>query len=369
MATVSPYSTKKGRRWEVQWTRPDGRRTRKRGFPTKVSAQAWLEDQNTSRRSGSWVDPAKENTRIDTLGERWLAMQTHLKPSGLRSITSTWNNHVKPAWGARAVGSIRRSEIQEWIATFPLSATSARRAHNALSQVFDLAVDDGCVAVNPARGVRLPRKPKPVKVYLTMEQVRTLADESSQPAIVWFLAMTGVRWSELAGLQVGDLNLGGRRAHLQRAAVTVGSRVEVGSLKTHENRSIAVPRFVCNLLAPIIQGRAPDEYVWPGADGGPLRLPGHGSFFHGALERVRESDPAFPVVTVHGMRHVAAGLLVSSGASVKVVQRQLGHASAAMTLDTYADLFDGDLDEVADAMEAAHLNLGEPKVSQKPGVA
>lgn len=43
MSTVSPYSTKKGRRWEVQWTRPDGRRTRKRGCPTKTAAQAWLE--------------------------------------------------------------------------------------------------------------------------------------------------------------------------------------------------------------------------------------------------------------------------------------------------------------------------------------
>lgn len=313
MATVSPYNTKKGRRWEVQWTRPDGRRTRKRGFPTKIAAQAWLEGQNTARRKGSWVDPTKENTRIDTLGERWLAMQTHLKPSGLRSIKSVWKNHVKPTWGARTVGSVRRSEIQEWISTFPLGATSARRAHNALSQVFDLAVDDGCVAVNPAKGVRLPRKPRPVKVYLTMEQVRTLAEESSQPAIVWFLATTGVRWSELAGLQVGDVNLSGRRAYLQRAAVTVGGRVEIGSLKTHESRSVAIPRFVCNLLEPIVSGRGPEEFVWPGADGGALRLPGHGSFFHGALERVRAEDSSFPVVTVHGMRHVAAGLLVSSG--------------------------------------------------------
>ncbi|MCK7664388.1 hypothetical protein M0E87_12110 [Corynebacterium sp. CCM 9185] len=40
-------------------------------------------------------------------------------------------------------------------------------------------------------------------------------------------------------------------------------------------------------------------------------------------------------------RRAAAGLLVSIGANVKVMQPQLGHASAAMTLDTYADLLDG----------------------------
>lgn len=52
-------------------------------------------------------------------------------------------------------------------------------------------------------------------------------------------------------------------------------------------------------------------------------------------------------LTPHDLRHTAASLAVSSGANVKAVQRMLGHKSAAMTLDTYADLFDDDLDEVA----------------------
>lgn len=43
--------------------------------------------------------------------------------------------------------------------------------------------------------------------------------------------------------------------------------------------------------------------------------------------------------------------MVGSGASVKVVQRQLGHASAAMTLDRYSDLFDGNLDAVAGRLD------------------
>ena len=58
-----------------------------------------------------------------------------------------------------------------------------------------------------------------------------------------------------------------------------------------------------------------------------------------------------PSVTPHGLRHVAAGLLVSAGANVKVVQTQLGHKSAAMTLDVYAELFDEDLDAVASVLD------------------
>ena len=47
--------------------------------------------------------------------------------------------------------------------------------------------------------------------------------------------------------------------------------------------------------------------------------------------------------------------MVRSGANVKAIQNQLGHASAAMTLDVYADLFDDDLDEVGAAMDALLL--------------
>ena len=71
-------------------------------------------------------------------------------------------------------------------------------------------------------------------------------------------------------------------------------------------------------------------------------------------------DPASTEVgldglTPHELRHTAASLAVSSGAHVKAVQRMLGHASAAMTLDTYADLFDDDLDTVATALNASAL--------------
>lgn len=63
---------------------------------------------------------------------------------------------------------------------------------------------------------------------------------------------------------------------------------------------------------------------------------------------------------MHDLRHTAASLMVKAGANVKAVQRQLGHASAAMTLDVYADLFDDDLDAVGEAVNAMLLeNVGK----------
>lgn len=58
-------------------------------------------------------------------------------------------------------------------------------------------------------------------------------------------------------------------------------------------------------------------------------------------------------MTPHDLRHSAASLAVSAGANVKAVQRMLGHSSAAMTLDIYADLFDDDLESVATGLHEA----------------
>jgi integrase len=77
------------------------------------------------------------------------------------------------------------------------------------------------------------------------------------------------------------------------------------------------------------------------------------SVFASAVEACRKADNTFPTITPHDLRHTAASLAVSAGANVKAVQRMLGHAKASMTLDVYADLFDEDLDGVADRLDTA----------------
>jgi hypothetical protein len=71
--------------------------------------------------------------------------------------------------------------------------------------------------------------------------------------------------------------------------------------------------------------------------------------------------PRSPQSPPHSLRHTAASLAISAGATVLSVQRMLGHASAAMTLDVYSDLFDDDLDAVAEALNdrAVKTNVGK----------
>lgn len=72
-------------------------------------------------------------------------------------------------------------------------------------------------------------------------------------------------------------------------------------------------------------------------------------------------------MTLHDLRHTAASLAVQSGAHVKTIQRMLGHTSASMTLDVYADLFDTDLDHVSTALDAAALQAGGDAVRKLRG--
>lgn len=72
----------------------------------------------------------------------------------------------------------------------------------------------------------------------------------------------------------------------------------------------------------------------------------------------------FDTLTLHDLRHTAASLAISGGATVKAVQRMLGHESPVLTLSTYAGLFEDDLDTLGDAMSAAFRAAG---VGPEPG--
>ncbi|WP_083710540.1 tyrosine-type recombinase/integrase [Microbacterium sp. RU33B] len=102
-----------------------------------------------------------------------------------------------------------------------------------------------------------------------------------------------------------------------------------------------------------LRGKSPKQLMF-GNGHDHLRLPNsQDGWFARAVRRAQRTDPDFPRISPHDLRHTAASLAISAGANVKAVQRMLGHASAAMTLDTYADLFDDDLDYVADALSRA----------------
>lgn len=351
MASITAYQTKAGKRWRVRYRKPDRSQTDKRGFRTKRDAEVFAATIEVSKNTGTYIDPSAGKITIGELGPAWMARQTDWKPSYRYTVTSTWHTHVQPRWGHIPIADVNRPDVETWIAGLNRSRSVAARCVTILNGILDDAVAAQLIYSNRLTGISLPKSdPKP-RVYLSHEQVEAFAQAAGPHAmIVRTLAYTGLRWGELAGLHGPDVDVRRRRIAVNRNAVLVGSRIVVGTPKSHELRTVPLPRFLAEQL------QVPDGIMFPAPDGGYRRPPrassSRRSWWKSAIEVA-----GIPLLTPHDMRHTAASLAVQAGAHVKAVQRMLGHKSAAMTLDVYSDLFDSDLDVVADAMDAARARV------------
>jgi integrase len=145
----------------------------------------------------------------------------------------------------------------------------------------------------------------------------------------------------------------------QQLVYTHGAGVDLAPLKTRASyRTVPLPDVVGDAIAAhLAQWPAhPDlGVVFTNQRGAPIQARPFGTAFARARNAVRL--PSW--VTPHDWRHHHARLLIRSGASVKVVQSRVGHASATTTLDTYGHLFPDEEDRTRDAVDAAFGNLAD----------
>ena len=355
MATIEAYKTSGGRRYMVRYRKPNRRQTTKRGFETKRAAERFAANVEVSKDRDEYIDPSRSRATIGELGPKWLARQTHLKPSSYRPVEIAWRIHVEPMWAEHRVNAVNNDEVQDWVSGLSKKrgATTVIRAFGVLFAILEEAVRNRRLLKNPCNDIKLPRKTSKAHTYLSHAQVHALARESkSFQAVILVLAYCGIRWGELTGLRVRDVNLSRRRLSIEQNAVEVGVEIIVGTPKNHERRWVPYPELLDSHLKAACESKLPDALVFSSPDGNFMRRTRanekSGGWFAGAVRR-----SGVPQLTPHDLRHTAASLAVQSGANVKAVQRMLGHKSAAMTLDIYADLFEDDLEAVAEAMNAA----------------
>ena len=342
-------------RWRARYRDPSGRE-RAKHFDRKIDATRWLAQVEIAKSRGEWIDPNLGKITVRVWAETWLGGLAHLKPSTRERYEVAVRCHVLPTWENVPLSRITHGDVVTWVqrlADRQLAPATIRYAHRVFSLMLDLAVKDGRLPSNPASGIRLPRVVRSELRFLTVEEVNRLAEAcGSYRLLVLVLAYTGLRWGELAALRVRRVDLARRRILVVEATAEVAGKLVVGTPKNHQRRSVPVPRFLLGQLAEHIAGRGPDDLVFTAPGGGFLR---NTNFRH------RFFGPATIAVglvglTPHDLRHTAASLAVAAGGNVKAVQRMLGHASAAMTLDTYSDLFDDDLDAVSVALDRARAD-------------
>jgi len=338
-------------RWRARWRDPGGRQKAKT-FTQKGLADNFLRNVDAAIRTRTYIDPSAGNVKVGDFAAKWMSAQGHLKPSTRATYESILSKHVFPRWGSTPLLKVAHENVAVWVSgllSSGLSPATVRYVHRVFSLLLDLAVRSSRIPRNPAAGVRLPRVQIAEKRFLSHQEVNALAQASGDYRVaVLLLSYCGLRWGELASLKVSRVDLPRHRLSVAEAFSEVRGKLIWGTPESHQARSVPIPGFLVDDLTVAMAGKAPDVLIFVSRRGAVLRN----------LNFRRDVfDPAATAVgldglTPHELRHTAASLAVSAGANVKAVQRMLGHASTAMTLDVYSGLFEDDLDGVAEQLDA-----------------
>jgi integrase len=160
------------------------------------------------------------------------------------------------------------------------------------------------------------------------------------------LGYRGLRFGEAVALR--RRHVGDRELNITVTATHVtGKGIVEFTTKTKRGRHVPIPGPVWERLKDELPAE-PNALVFPRQRGGLLPIEG----YRRASDKVC-AEVGIDGLVPHGLQHTTASLAISAGANVKVVQRMLGHATAAMTLDLYGHLLDDDLSGVAAALGKA----------------
>lgn len=181
-----------------------------------------------------------------------------------------------PEFGATTLKQITTAGVRKWLAAMTeegLAASTVYTYRRVLAQILDQAVDDGLIVTNPAKKAKAPAMRARRQLFLTAEELRKLADECGlYETLVWFLGWWGLRFGEAVALRAGRVDPSRRRVRVDQAATEVAGRLVFGAPKTHEARTVIVPRFVAESVQTLIAGKDADALVFTAPRGGPVRL-------------------------------------------------------------------------------------------------
>ena len=259
-------------------------------------------------------------------------------------------NHVKPALGRvklKNLGAMHLQRLYREKRDAELSASTVQKVHHILHKALAQAVRWDLIARNPTDNVKVPT-PMPKEMHpLSASEARKLleAAQGDRLEAVYVLAVhTGMRRGELLGLKWDDVDLDGRTVRIRRTLTRKGTGYVLGDPKTKNSRRTvrltlqaveALRRHLTSQMEDI--ERLGDLYD----DQGLVFAGNNGGVINPSNLRQRSFKPLLkraelPQITFNDLRHTCASLLFQRNVHPKFVQELLGHASVAITLDTYS---------------------------------
>ena len=364
-------------RYQSSYSYTDGagkRRLRSATFDTRTEARAWLTARLAEVGSGRVSDAGSV-----TLGkylDDWLGS---LGMAQLEEATMVWyrdavERHIVPVLGSVKLAKLSAVQIEAFLAekaengrldgTGGLGPASVRRLQVTLHKALDAAVRKGMLATNPVDHADRPKMPPRdvTENVWTPEQTTEFleATKTDRLAPLWRTAcMTGLRRSELAGLQWPDIDFDAGVLSVKRARVQVAGKTITKGPKSAASRRIVdldeetvttLRRWkVSQLEERLRAGTAwePGKWVFTNEIGAPWQPDGLTTTFAKAAKAA-----GLPHTNVKGLRHAHATALLRAGVHPKVVQERLGHSSISVTMDIYSSVLPGMQREAVDRLAA-----------------
>jgi len=337
------------------------------GYPRQSDAESEYRRMKTARETGAYAAP-NQMTVGQYLGNHWLpSARSRVKVSTLLSYTTVVERHLTPALGAVRLQRLTTLQINSMYIDLAvaetsiaaakvdpersprkaLSAKTIRNIHLVLTKALADAEDDGLVARNPAERAKPPRvrqTPENEIVAWDAPELRTflaqIIDDRWFPEIR-LASMTGMRRAEVLGLRWEDVDLDAGHVVVRQTLVSSGYKTRFDSPKSHRPRSVALDPETVRVLRQRKVAQVANRLAsskWIESDlvfTSPTGLLVHPDSFSQAFERLVLRS-RLKRITLHGLRHTHASLLLKSGVSVKVVSERLGHADPGFTLRQYA---------------------------------
>lgn len=234
-----------------------------------------------------------------------------------------------------------------------MAPKTVKNAHSLLSAVLELAVREGVIPTNHARGLDMPRDETPgeKEIFTRAEWARFYEAMTPhyRPFILVMLA-TGTRWGELTALQVQDVDLAAGAVRIRRAFKKGAKGSVLGTPKSARSiRTILLPDWAVEALRPRVAGHPPNRLVFTSPRG---RVLHRTNFVERHWKKALEQAGIGKPLTPHSLRHTFASWALAAGVPPLVVQHRLGHESLQTTSKVYAHLL---LEEQRAAVDAMTL--------------
>lgn len=317
---------------------------------------------------GDYKEPSK--LTVKDWFEIWVTdYNLNLKPLTLKSYNTQINNHIVPALGRVKLSALAPHHIQKFYNGLNenYSAKTIKNIHGVMHKGLKQAMDLGYIRINPADTCKLPKvvKTKVIPMDKTIIPVFLEAIKGHQFETIYTVDLfTGLRQSEIIGLTWDCVDFEAGTVFVYRQYQKLKGGYHWATLKNGKTRLIRPAKLVMDTLKAEkikqAENRLRAGSAWENLENFIFTNPLGTHIKHETLSKNYKkvvTEIGYPALRFHDLRHAFAVLSLQAGDDIKTVQENLGHHSAAFTMDTYAHVTDAMRKESSERMDALIKSL------------